>query len=212
MKQLLTTLFIFQVCAAWGQEQGMFKISASANRTSFGTRHYNYTTNGNAPLTIPARTLQGYGLALEYYIGDYVSLSYCLEFGNTTQGARYMRYPLGPQLAVIPFLSSVNYGGSDALYLAMLLAILPEGIHLHMPIQEGSFYISPYISPFGIFREKLPNQLPTPSLGFSTGAKIEVFSKNFAIAPYAGVRTLYRSRSGGWGIEAGLHIGLLIGD
>lgn len=189
------------------QEQGNFKLSASANRAVFPTRSY---SNSGNPTTVPARTFQGYGLALEYYVGDFVSLSYALEFGNTSQGANYMRYPVGPLLAMYPFLNALN--GSDALYLAVLLAITPEGIHLHLPIQENKFYIAPYISPLGIFREKLPNQPATPSLGFSVGSKFEVFSKNFTFSPYVGVRTLYRSMSGGWGVEGGLHIGLLLND
>jgi|GEM_PF-3378410 len=210
MKHLFTLVFFsFYAWAVSAQEQGSFKLSASANRTSFQTKNY---TNNGFPTSVPGRVIQGYGLALEYYIGDFVSFSYVLEFGNTSRGARYMRYPVGPQLAILPFIGTGYYGGSNAIYLAMLLAVTPEGVHFHLPIQENKFYIAPYISPLGMFREKLPNQAATPALGFSIGSKLEIFSKNFTFSPYAGVRTLYRVATGGFGIEAGLHIGLLLND
>lgn len=207
-KLFLFCLLIFSL-PAWAQEQGMFKISATANRTSFSNKRYVDPQSG--AYTLPGRVVQGYGVALEFFVGDFVSLSWCLEFGNTNQGANYMRYPAGIQ--ALPFLiNNINVGSSSWVYTTLLLAITPEGIHLHLPIQEQKLYIAPYISPLGIYREKKANLPPSPALGLSIGTKFEVYSKNFTFSPYAGVRTLYNTRSGGWGIEGGLHVGMVLGD
>lgn len=209
MKFFLFSFLFLQTCLlAYGQEQGNFRLSAATSRASFTNK--TYTLNG-LPYPVAGRTLQSYGVALEYYVGDYVSLAYSLEFGNTSLGARYMRYPFGIQAAAVPFISALNFGG-DWIYAALLLAITPESVVFHFPVQENKFYIAPYISPLGIYREKLPNQDPTPSVGFAIGSKVDIFSGRFAISPYLGTRTLYRARSGSWGIEGGIHVGLLIND
>jgi hypothetical protein len=211
MKKLFFLLFCMVILPAQAQEQGNFKFSASTSRASFKTKNYT-DLMGNVTNTVTGRTLQSYGIAFEYYVGDYVSIYYNLEFGNTTQGARYMRYPAGIQMAVVPLVNAASWGDSDLLYLAMLLAIMPEAVHLHIPVQRQQFYITPYFAPLTIYREKLPNRNPTPALGFAIGSKIEIFHNNFAISPYLGTRTLYRSQTGGWGLEGGFHIGLLLGN
>ncbi len=208
MKNFTLLFLLLLTLPAYAQEQGLLKLSVSANRASFGAKRY--TDDAGAAYTLPGRTVQGYGLNLEYFVGDYVSLAWSVEFGNTSQGANYMRYPAGIQM--LPYLINNLNATSDWSYTALLLAILPEGVYWHLPIKEGKMYITPYISPFNIFREKKANLPPTPALGLSTGCRAELYAQKFTFAPYFGARTNYSVKSGGWGFEAGLHVGLLIND
>jgi hypothetical protein len=153
------------------------------------------------------RTIQNYGLAVDWFVADWCSLQYSFAIGNTSKRKFYANVPLGAWISGVPLRGFVSTWDDSYLFLLFLTMLLPEGANFHIPVNE-QFKISPFVYPLGMYyEESAENNNGRFIGGLSTGLRFNVFKDNFSFSPYAGVRTLYQ-RDSGWGLLVGLSVGI----
>lgn len=157
------------------------------------------------------RVVQSYGLDLEIYLSDYVSMSYRFAFGRTRDNGLYAHIPMGTWFAAYPFTIYVNTTDDFYLYATLISVALPESLNFHIPLNDN-FHLSPYIAPLGMYYEEVDPNLPASfDAGFSLGLRLNVFNQmqTAALAPYVGLRRLYK-RDAEFGLLAGFTLGLVL--
>ncbi len=146
-----------------------------------------------------------YGLDLQYFVSDHVSLNYNLKFGE-----RYVHLPAGAPVAVVALVMAVASAndGSGGLFVAggLLAALLPEGVSFHANVNQN-VVISPYINPLGFEWIKNANAGGRDTwLTGSAGTKVNFLLGDFVIAPYGEYKMLYGNYDNpgiGVGVSAG---------
>ncbi|TAE66620.1 MAG: hypothetical protein EAZ85_15790 [Bacteroidetes bacterium] len=140
---------------------------------------------------------QSFGLELEVYANENISIAWQCDIGSLGRGkGRYGHIPLGLWLAGYP-LGWANNGvaannNQGYLYLAILLAVIPETINFHIPLASNKIAISPYITPIGMHYLATTDSY---TLGFTGGVKANIFigkELEWAITPHIGWRALYK--------------------
>jgi hypothetical protein len=186
---LFIILFFAQITWAWAQAESYSRLSFTAERMQYSDR-----------------LVHAGGLVFEYYISDWFSISYPLDFGVNSQNRFYMRFPTGVWLATYPFTTYANTGQNFWLYASIVAVVLPESLHWHIRASEN-FHISPFAAPLGMYYEKTINDnSPALEAGFTGGLRFDVFRNNLAFSPYLAGRSLYR-RGSGWGLVGGFTFG-----
>ncbi len=161
---------------------------------------------------------RSFGLELEVYINENISISSQFDIGSLGNNrGRYGHIPLGFWLAGYPFNwanNNTTAGNSDNgyLYLAVILAIIPETITFHIPLANDKIALSPYLTPIGMHylgTVNSNNSYDQFLLGFTGGIKANIFfgaEKEWAITPHIAWRALYKKDTP-QGFLAGFKIG-----
>ncbi|TAF64087.1 MAG: hypothetical protein EAZ55_12240 [Cytophagales bacterium] len=151
---------------------------------------------------------QTYGLQLEIYPAEWISLGYQFSLGQSSENdifGNYGHMTMGVYGASFPFRTYINTEEDFFLYVAVLAALLPESITFHIPI-TSSFYISPYAAPFGIEYMRLDGEDYYKG-SFTGGVRLNIYYNGINFMPYMGARTTYDNPN--WGIMLGASIGVI---
>jgi len=185
------TLIISFTCInfSFAQRQGNVRLSFIGERMQYENR-----------------IVQSYGLYAEIYISDWWSLGYHFSFGSVLNENRaYGHFTLGARAAAYPFRIFIDTEEELFLYLAILAIALPESANFHIRASEN-FHISPFIAPLGVDYYKTEDDRDNYQASFAAGLRFNIFYDNISIAPFAGVRKIYRERD--WAIIGGAMIGI----
>jgi hypothetical protein len=174
------------------QEEGNFNLSLIGDYTQFQDRG-----------------IQSYGLYAEYYLNESVSLGYHFSMGANSYRQFSSHISMGSWLAAYPFSIFINTADEFYLYLAVLAIVIPESINFHIRPSDN-FLISPYIAPLGMYYEAkddfdINNRFQA---GYSAGIRLNIFGGNVSLAPYGGIRSLYR-RNAEFGFVGGASLGVV---
>lgn len=141
MRNFLTIIFLFSITFSFAQFQ-------SDDTHIMGK--FSYGTSG-------AARYNSYGLQMDLFLEDFVSVNYNFDLTYGTDNKRYFHTPLGliggPPLIIFGLLSSDSTNafslGKGGAVLGLLLLILPDGAALHIPIRD-KVDISPYANVLGL--------------------------------------------------------------
>jgi hypothetical protein len=188
----LIILFFSSFTIAQNPEAGNVRLSILTERIQ-------YPSTG--------RFTQSFGLQLEWFVSDLISLNYNFDGGFNIDRKFYFHMPLGTWFASYPFSTYANTGQNFWLYASVISLVIPEGINFNIRPSE-TMMISPYIAPLGVYYERrIENDNRSFEAGFSGGLKFSVSKENLFFAPYAGMRSLYK-RGSTWGIVGGVNLGV----
>jgi hypothetical protein len=162
MKKLITLLLIISALGLSAQNEGTFRVG-------FVGQVNNYK----------AKVFNSYGLNLQYFVTEEISLDYKLTFGYNGDDEFNMHLSA-------PALGSAYLGSPELLFLA---ACIPEGISYHFYPTE-MFELAPYVAPLGC-EINYDSEVP---LSMSGEMGLQLYLKPneyFFISPNYGIGMLY---------------------
>lgn len=194
MKHLLLSIILFSfIDLAYSQfEQGNLIVSAEVEKIKYN----DYSEIKTA------------GIALEYFITDYLTCSTRINFGEN-----FSHMPLTVYFFADIFVQGLLFGEDDYYW----LIFFSEGLNYHIPFGDN-FSISPFIYPLGceyiyqqdryegkeIEQEDYENWFITGS----TGIRYNFHFDRIVFSPYFEYKLLYGQGTGGFGLGATLGLSL----